>query len=228
MYNYLKNQSDESDIPFDILFKIFDYSNINDCQIITDYKKIDILKLIINNFKNNFDNQESLKILLIKLFNISVCDADNILSYDNNSIKNIDMYNNLKRILFTHYIASEVTKEKFLKKLVFENSYDIKNENIIMTQRIETKLRSFFNEMTEDEIKIFCRYISGNTLLQSRYLIKFFKHNGNATYKFASSHTCFSSLDIFIFSEINNIQYLNNKDAFIEFYRDGIDSFTTG
>ena len=76
-------------------------------------------------------------------------------------------------------------------------------------------------------------YISGNTLLQLRYLIKFYKYRVRVRdeYKnnciFASSHTYYSRLDITICPEINKMDFLSNKDKFIEFCRDGIGSFTS-
>ena len=225
--NYLKKQLDKYDIPLDILFQIFDYSNINGCQIITDYKKTDLLKLVINNFKNNVGNKELLGLLLVKLFDIKVGEAADILSNSKHRSNNKNLYNNSKRILFTHYITTrEVTKEKFLQKLVFEQERDGNANFKNKTEKIQTKLLSFFNEMNEDEIKTFCVYISGNILLQPKYLIKFFISKSANNYVFPSAHTCFSRLDITISPEINKMEFLSNKDEFIKFCREAIGSFT--
>jgi hypothetical protein len=225
----------EKNFIYNILNNISLHNNFVIDDIILSLKNKEYITNIVNVNYNKYDKYKNFYIKILtgeKLGNNTnkqfinrmkqINMVDNYI-VENKNIK--DIYDIIKKFIMTHmqfynssiynfymshFVQQKITKESFIKNLkyiTFINDNQIIYENEIIINEFTV----FFESLTEEEIYILNKTISGSTYkLSQKYEINIIRNISNFTIMF---HTCFNRMDI-------------NYNYFVNEYKDNKKNFT--
>lgn len=180
------------------------------------------LKYIVNSESSNLNTNSNYINTIKSIYKNK--NIENFLNYYDKILENIqEQYMNKENIYInyidfyvSHFIKFHIDKNEIIEKIEFVLKYQNNNNKI---NAFKIRFIEILNELTDDEILLFNKCISGSsTFISDKYIIQIFKSNEKNP-KIENFHTCFSTLDIYNYEKFEEL-YLINKESFINMIKD--------